>query len=245
MEHRGASAYIAELLGTFLLVLFIALIVSVFGRPGMSFAVFAVIGLLHAFLLMMLIQTLGGTSGAHFNPAVTLGLAVVRKIEAQAAAVYMLMQLIGAIAGAALCKLLLSELPVKASLGNPSVSPLLGGKTMLGALCELTGTFVLVWSIAGLAVNPRAARDWAGLVIGATLGFAVMTFGPLTGAGLNPARALGPAIVAGHFAGGFGSFVAVYVVGPLIGGMLATIGYRALVLDPWERGGERPIDEPA
>src|ERR1700720_2048820 len=139
MEDRGASAYIAELVGTFLLVLFIALIVSVFGRTGMPFAVFAVIGLLHAFVLMMLIQTLGGTSGAHFNPAVTIGLAAVRKIQAQAAAGYLAMQLIGAIAGAALCKLILSELPSAPSLGNPSVSPLLGGKTLLGALCELIG----------------------------------------------------------------------------------------------------------
>ncbi|MFZ1154293.1 MAG: aquaporin [Solirubrobacteraceae bacterium] len=243
MEDRGASAYIAELVGTFLLVLFIALIVSVFGRVGMPFPVFAVIGLLHAFVLMMLIQTLGGTSGAHFNPAVTIGLTVVRKIKAQAAAGYIVMQLIGAIAGAALCKLILSELPIAPSLGNPSVSPLLGGKTLLGTLCELVGTFVLVWSIAGVAINPRGARDWAGFVIGATLGFAVMTFGPLTGAGLNPARSLGPAIVAGHFAGGFGRFLVVYVVGPLIGGVLATIGYKTLVLDPQERIGERPIDK--
>ena len=70
-----------------------------------------------------------------------------------------------------------------------------------------------------------------------------MTFGPLTGAGLNPARALGPAIVAGHFAGGFGRFLVVYVVGPLIGGVLAKIGYKTLVLDPQERIGERPIDK--
>jgi glycerol uptake facilitator protein len=243
MEDRRASAYIAELVGTFLLVLFIALIVSVFGRAGTSLAVFAVIGLLHAFVLMMLIQTLGGTSGAHFNPAVTIGLAAVRKIRTQAAAGYLAMQLIGAIAGAALCKLILNELPIAPSLGNPSVSPLLGGKTLLGALCELIGTFVLVWSIAGVAVNPRGTRDWAGFVIGATLGFAVMTFGPLTGAGLNPARALGPAIIAGHFAGGFGNFLVVYVVGPLIGGVLATVGYKALVLDPQERIGERPIDK--
>jgi MIP family channel proteins len=240
-QDRGASAYAAELVGTFLLVLFIALIVSLFGRGGLP--VFAVIGLLHAFVLMMLIQTLGGTSGAHFNPAVTLGLLAIRKIEAQAAAAYLAVQLVGAIAGAALCKLILSELPIAPSLGNPSVSPLLGGKTLLGMICELIGTFVLVWSIAGVAVNPRGARDWAGFVIGATLGFAVMALGQLTGASLNPARALGPAIVTGHFAGGFGSFVVVYVVGPIIGGLLATLGYKTLVLDPQERIGERPIDK--
>jgi MIP family channel proteins len=243
MEDRGLSAYIAELVGTFLLVLFIALIVSVYARAGISTPEFAAIGLLHAFLLMMLIQTLGGTSGAHFNPAVTLGLAMVRKIKPNQAAVYMVMQVIGAIAGAAVCKLILDDLGQTPSLGNPSVSPLLHGKTGLGALCELIGTFVLVWSIMGVAVNPRGTREWAGFVIGATLGFAVMTLAPLTGASLNPARALGPAIVAGHFAGGFGKFLIVYVAGPAIGGVLASVGYKLLVLDPQDRLGQRPIDK--
>jgi MIP family channel proteins len=243
LEDRGPSAYIAELVGTFLLVLFIALIVSVYARTGIGAPDFAVIGLLHAFLLMMLVQTLGGTSGAHFNPAVTLGLMAVRKIKPNHAALYVVMQVIGAIAGAALCKLILKDLGQTPSLGNPSVSALLGGKTLLGGLCELIGTFALVWAIMGVAVNPRATRDWAGFVIGATLGFAVMAFGPLTGAGLNPARALGPAIVAGHFAGGFGDFLLVYVLGPAIGGLLAAIGYKLLVLDSHDRAGERPIDK--
>jgi MIP family channel proteins len=243
MEERGLSAYIAELVGTFVLVLFIALIVSVYARVGIATPEFAVIGLLHAFLLMMLIQTLGGTSGAHFNPAVTIGLAAVRKIGPQAAGGYIVMQLIGGIAGAALCKVILSELFLGPNLGNPSVSHLLAGKTLLGALCELVGTFALVWSIMGVAVNPRGTRDWAGFVIGATLGFAVLTFGPLTGAGLNPARALGPAIVAGHFSGGFGDFAVVYIIGPIVGGLIAALGYKLLVLDPQERTGERPIDK--
>lgn len=243
MEERGLSAYIAELVGTFVLVLFIALIVSVYARMAISTPEFAVIGLLHAFLLMMLVQTLGGTSGAHFNPAVTIGLAAVRKIDLRSAGGYIAMQLIGAIAGASLCKVILAELPLGASLGNPSVSHLLAGKTLLGALCELVGTFALVWAIMGVAVNPRGTRDWAGFVIGATLGFAVLTFGPLTGAGLNPARALGPAIVAGSFSGGFGSFAAVYILGPIVGGLIAALGYKALVLDPQERVGERPVDK--
>ena len=68
-------------------------------------------------------------------------------------------------------------------------------------------------------------------------------FGPLTGGSLNPARALGPAIVAGHFAGGFGRFLLVYILAPLIGGLLASIGYKLLVLDPQHRLGERPIDK--
>lgn len=259
MEDRGLPAYVAELVGTFLLVLFIALIVSVYVGLASSVSprtsaltltggTFAVIGLLHAFVLMMLIQTLGGTSGGHFNPAVTLGLAAVRKIKPNQAAVYVLVQVVGAIAGAAVCKLILNDIGgspglVKPTLGNPSVSALLDGKTALGGLCELVGTFVLVWSIMGVAVNPRGTADWAGFVIGATLGFAVMAFGPLTGGSLNPARALGPAIVAGHFAGGFGRFLLIYVLAPVIGGLLAAIGYKLLVLDPQHRLGERPIDK--
>jgi glycerol uptake facilitator protein len=242
VERRGLSAYIAELVGTFLLVLFIALVVSVYARKGISTPEFAVIGLLHAFLLMMLIQTLGGVSGAHFNPAVTIGLASVRKISSRDAAGYIAVQIIGAIAGAALAKLILDELPGGPSLGNPSVGSLLAGKTILGALCELVGTFALVWAIMGVAVNPRADADWAGFVIGATLGFAVLVFAPLTGAGLNPARALGPAIIAGEFVGGFGKFAIVYLLGPAIGGLLAAVGYKLLVLDPVDRIGDRPVD---
>jgi len=242
MEKRGLSAYLAELVGTFLLVLFVALIVSVYARGGISTPEFAVIGLLHAFVLMMLISTLGGVSGAHFNPAVTLGLAAARKIRPGEAVAYVGMQVVGAIAGAALAKLALDELPGGPNLGNVSVSSLLAGKTLLGALCELIGTFALVWAIMGVAVNPRANADWAGWVIGATLGFGVLVFAPLTGAGLNPARSLGPAIVEGEFIGGFGKFVVVYIVGPGLGGLLAAIGYKLLVLDVADRAGQRPVD---
>src|SRR5271155_5911364 len=255
MEERGLNAYIAELVGTFVLVLFIALIVSVYvGLPArargpavpMPFtgSPFALVRLLHAFVLMMLILTLGGTSGGHFNPAVTAGLWAARKIKPSDAVVYVIVQVIGAIAGAAVCKLILNDIGgspglVKPTLGNPSISPILDGKTALGALCELVGTFALVWAVMGVAVNPRGTADWAGFVIGATLGFAVMTFGPLTGGSLNPARALGPAL----FAGGFGRFLLVYVLAPVIGGLVAAIGYRLLVLDPQHRLGERPIDK--
>ena len=242
MEERGPSAYVAELIGTFLLVLFVALIVSVYAQKGIGTPEFAVIGLLHAFVLMMLIQTLGGVSGAHFNPAVTIALASVRKIRPNEALFYIVMQVIGAIAGAALAKVILDEVPGGPNLGNVSVSSLLAGKTLLGGLCELVGTFALVWAIMGVAVNPRGNPDWAGFVIGATLGFGVMVFAPLTGAGLNPARSLGPAIIEGDFINGFGKFAVVYLVGPALGGLIAALGYKLLVLDPAERVGDRPID---
>src|SRR3712207_267751 len=80
VDERTPAAYIAEFLGTFFLVFFIVVILSVNSEEGLGYTDFAVIGLLHAFVLMMLIATLGGTSGAHFNPAVTAALAALRKI---------------------------------------------------------------------------------------------------------------------------------------------------------------------
>jgi MIP family channel proteins len=256
VEDRGPSAYVAEFLGTFLLVLFITLILAVNSQAGLGFTDFAVIGLLHAFVLMMLIASLGGASGAHFNPAVTTTLAVLRKIKPSDAAIYIVVQLAGGVAAALVTKLLLLDEGQAGHYGATTVSDMLSGKTGAGFLAELIGTFVLMWAIMGTAVNPRADRSWAPWVIGATLGFAVMTLGPLTGAGFNPARSFGPALVGGAFDGA-GTFVVVYVLGPVIGALLAGLAYSAVVLGPQERGlggqlsedvaalatpGKRPID---
>lgn len=243
MEARGPAAYLAELLGTFLLVLFITSILAVNSPGGLGTTDFAVVGLLHAFVLMMLIYSLGGTSGAHFNPAVTLTLAALRKISPRNAGIYVLAQLVGGLAGAAVTKLIMHDLANATQVGAPAVSAhILHGKTFTGALVELLGTFVLMWSIMATAVNPRGERSWAGWVIGATLGFAVMTFGPLTGAGFNPARSFGPSAVANAFYGGGLRFIVIYVLAPVAGGLIAGFGYKLLVLDPAERVGERPID---
>jgi glycerol uptake facilitator protein len=108
-------------------------------------------------------------------------------------------------------------------------------------LAEVVGTFALMWAIMGVGVNPRVPHSWAPLVIGLTLGFAVLATGPLTGAGLNPARAFGPALVGDAFHG-FGTFLFVYVLGPVVGALLAGAGYEALVLRPQhEAAVARPI----
>jgi MIP family channel proteins len=238
-QDRGIAAYIAELVGTFLLVLFVALILSDLAGV-LQFKDFVLIGLVHAFVLMMLVSTLGATSGAHFNPAVTVAMAAIRKIAVIDAAIYVCVQLVGAVLAALVCKLIVKEPGMVANYGAPSVSDALHGKNFTGMLVELIGTFVLMWSIMGMAVNPRGARNLAGVVIGSTLGVVVMVFGPLTGAGVNPARSFGPALVANHFVDGW-TFIFVYVIGPLAGAVLAAVGYRALVLVPQERmAGERP-----
>ena len=229
IDERGAAAYTAEFLGTFLLVFFICMIVIINSRDGLGFTDWAVIGLVHAFILMLLVHSLGGTSGAHFNPAVTVTLTALRKISVPDAGVYIILQLAGAVLGALVAKLILKD---EGAFVNDGAVAISGRTTDFGGfICELTGTFALMWAIMAAAVNPRAPRAVAPWVIGAALGMAVMVFGALTGGSLNPARAFGPDLVAGEF-GGFGTFLFVYVLGPILGGMLAGTAYTAIVLRP-------------
>ena len=175
---------------------------------------FGVIGLVHVFVLFMLIQTLAVASGAHFNPAVTVAMAALRQISPADAGIYIVTQLAGGVAGALLTKALLlrrgrgRELRRRGGLATS-----LDGDIFPGMVVEGIGTFFLVWVIVGVAVNPEAAKDWAALAIGATLGLGVMVLAPLTGASFNPARAFGPALVSGEF-GGADEFLLVYVLAP-------------------------------
>ena len=244
-EALGASAYLAEFIGTLMLVLFIGIILASNSAGGLGFTDFAVIGLLHAFVLTMLIATLGAASGAHFNPAVTVTLAALRKISPPDAAIYVAVQLAGAVVGALLTKWLITDAADATNYGATAVNTKLLSGDGAGFLAELIGTFALMWAIMGMAVNPRGDRNWAPFVIGSTLGFAVMAMGPLTGAGLNPARAFGPALVAGSDGfHGADTFLFVYVLGPVVGALLAGVAYTFVVLAPLGRApGVRPIDK--
>jgi glycerol uptake facilitator-like aquaporin len=91
---------------------------------------------------------------------------------------------------------------------------------------EGIGAFLLVWAITAVAVNPRAARDWAGWVIGATLGLIVMIGGPLSGGSYNPARWFGPALVSGSWDDAW-----LYIVGPLVGAVLGAVTYWYLFVE--------------
>jgi MIP family channel proteins len=238
VEERGPTAFVAELIGTFLLVFFVCSIVIVNSQGGIGVVDFAVVGLVHAWVLGMLVYTLGGTSGAHFNPAVTAALAALRKISPGDALFYWLMQFLGGLGAALLAKLLFVDEGRAVDYGATSVGEkFLQGKPLGGLLAEFIGTFVLMWAIMGTAVNPRGERAWAGFVIGTTLGFAVMTLAPLSGASFNPARSFGPAVVSGSYANFW-----IYIVGPILGALLAALLYRALVLGPQGKEPQRPLD---
>jgi glycerol uptake facilitator protein len=240
VQDRGPAAYIAEFIGTLLLVFFITAVVSLYvtepsAQNPNPFIDFSVIGLVHVLVLFVLIQTLAVISGAHFNPAVTVALTALRQIKPPDAAIYIVAQLAGAVGGALLTKALLLDEGRGVDYGATVVNARLDEQIFPGMVAEALGTFFLVWAIVGVAVNPRATKEWAALAIGGALGMAVMVIGPLTGAGFNPARSFGPALVSGEW-GGFADFLIVYVVGPLIGAIVAAFLYFNVLLAPGARG---------
>ena len=247
MQDRGPAAYIAEFVGTLLLVFFITAAVSIYvAEPTRvnpnPFIDFSVIGLVHVFVLFVLIQTLAVVSGAHFNPAVTVALTALRQIKPPDAVIYVVAQLAGGVGGALLTKAILLDEGKAENYGATAVSDLIDGKIFPGMVVEALGTFFLLWAIIGVAVNPRAAKDWAAFAIGGALGMAVMVFAPLTGAGFNPARAFGPALVSGEW-GGADTFLLVYVVAPVIGALVAVFLYLQILAEPGAKGvgGAEPV----
>lgn len=247
MQDRGPAAYIAEFVGTLLLVFFITAAVSIYiAEPTRlnpnPFIDFSVIGLVHVFVLFVLIQTLAVVSGAHFNPAVTVAMTALRQIKPPDAVIYVVAQVAGAIAGAFLTKAILLDEGKAENYGAVDVSSVINGSTLPGMVVEALGTFFLLWAIIGVAVNPRATKDWAAFAIGGALGMAVMVFAPLTGAGFNPARAIGPAVASWDW-GGFGQFLLVYLLAPVIGALVAVFLYLQILAEPGAKGvgGAEPV----
>ena len=249
MQERGPSAYLAEFLGTLVLVLFVTLAVCLYVTPASAtdpspYIDFGVIGLVHVFVLFVLIQALAVASGAHFNPAVTTALLFLRQIKPSDAGIYIVTQLAGGVVGALITKALLTNFDNadNVNYGAPGISDRLDGSTGLGMLAEGIGTFILVFTIVGVAVSPKGLKDWAGFAIGSSIGLAVLVLAPLTGAGLIPARSFGPALVADAF-GGADTFLLVYVLAPIVGAVLAAGTYHWLYIQPGKKepGGMEPV----
>ncbi len=237
MQDRGLAAYIAELIGTLIWVFAVCTVVVLFvatATNAQTGSDYAVVGLVHGIVLFGLIATLGGVSGGHFNPAVTVAAAVLRRIDPIDAVVYILAQLSGGVLGALLVKAFLLDEGRASHYGAASISPLLSGN-VAGAGIEAIGTFLLVLAVCAVALNPRARREWAPLVIGLTLGLDVMIFGPLTGSAVNPARWFGPALIGNHFGGTWP-----YIVGPLVGAVAAAALYRYVIAGPQYALGPEP-----
>lgn len=211
------KAMLAEFMGTFTLV-FIgagAVALNYGGLVGIAFA--------HGLAVMAIIYSYGAISGAHFNPSVTIGFFIIRKISFQRGAAYIVMQLLGAALAALVLRVFLSG--AESGLGETvlatrllteqgneiSVSPL------LGLFIEAVLTFFFVTTIMSTAGQNKAGNA-AGLIIGLSLVACILVGGPLTGASLNPARSFGPAVATGNF-----TDLWVYVSGPILGAVVASL----------------------
>jgi aquaporin Z len=210
---------VAEFVGTFALV-FIGVGSIVFAGGNL-----VAVALAHGLVIAVMATAVGHISGGHFNPAVTFGFVVTRRMELPLAAVYWVTQLLAGVVGALALRAIY---PAEANLdaGVPRVNGAIGSGA--GVLTEAILTFFLVWVIFATAADPRGAfKSIAGLAIGLTITLDILGGGPLTGAAMNPARAFGPELVQGVW----GDFW-VYWVGPLAGGGLAALAYELLYLRP-------------
>jgi MIP family channel proteins len=237
VEEKGLSAYLAELIGTLLLVFFITSVVTLYVSTGSQAQFgtdYAVVGFVQGLTLFGVIVAFGTASGGHFNPAVTLAAATIRKISPIDAVIYMLAQLSGAVLGALLTKALLLDEGRATHYGAGQISGLLSGN-VAGAVVEGIGVFILVLVILSVVFSEKSMKDWGPLAIGTTFVFMVMVGGPLTGACFNPARWFGAALV-GNFWGGTWPFL----VGPLVGSLLAVAVWRFVI----ETGGPAPTEPP-
>ncbi|HEY7356027.1 MAG TPA: aquaporin, partial [Ktedonobacterales bacterium] len=178
------------------------------------------VSLVFGLVIAAMIYANGHISGAHFNPAVTLGFVLARHFPARRLAGYWLAQFAGAIAAAAALRLLLGE---AAHLGATVPTGSGGAWQSLGL--ESILTFFLMFVIMAVATDTRAVGQAAALAIGATVALEALFAGPISGASMNPARSLGPALVSATWQAQW-----VYLTAPLLGAALAALLYRWLHL---------------
>jgi aquaporin NIP len=207
--------YIAESVGTFGLVFCGAGAVTINEITGGAITHVG-IAVTFGLIIMTMIYALGDISGAHFNPAVTLAFAVSKNFPWKEVFPYIASQVLGAFVASVLLKLLF---PASAFLGTT----LPAGSDLQSFVLEIILTFFLVFVILRVATGTKEQGMFAGLAIGGTILLDAMFGGPISGASMNPARSLAPAIVSGHL-----EHLWIYLTAPFIGALIAASIYGVL-----------------
>jgi aquaporin Z len=224
--YNRPQKLVAEFIGTFALVFFGAGAICadqfLHGSGGIGILGIA---LAYGLALGLMVTAFNHISGGHFNPAVTIGFWVTRRMSTFDVILYWLAQLAGAVAAAFALKYLVPEDAWRAvALGTPDLAR--DFTRLPGMILEAVLTFFLVLSVFATAVDEKGAfNKIAGFAIGLTFTMGILVGYPFTGAAMNPARAFGPAVAANHWANW-----GVYWVGPLFGGFLAGWLYDTLYL---------------
>jgi MIP family channel proteins len=224
-------ASIAELIATFCFVFIgVGAVVSsgiFLGSDGVvTTGQMIVIAVAHGFAIAIMVAATGRISGAHLNPAVTFSAVLTRKIGAAKGGMYVIAQLLGATLAALLVKAVIPD-AMEGGLGTHALGT--GISAGAGVAIEMVLTFILVFVIFATAVDSRGPSIIAPIAIGMAVLVDILVGLPLTGASMNPARTLGPALAAGQLADNW-----VFWVGPLGGGAIAALTYEYVFLR--ERG---------
>lgn len=209
MTQKETRATVAELIGTFMLVLIGA------GAVALSAGNVVAAGLAHGLALVIIVATYGHISGAHVNPAVTLGLLVGGKVELRTAGFYWAAQLVGGILAGVVLRIILPEI-YTTTMGQtvPAANVTPGMLLVVEAMLA----FFLVSTVYQTAVYGKTG-SLAPLYIGFTLAACILLGGPLTGGSVNPARTIGPAFLATETQDL--QEVVFYIIATLIGGLIA------------------------
>ncbi|MBA0659378.1 hypothetical protein Goklo_011523 [Gossypium klotzschianum] len=177
------------------------------------------IAIVWGMVLMAAIYAVGHISGAHFNPAVTLALAAGQKFSWKLVPMYMVSQLLGSTLASLTLRALFHHRGIEVTVTQYKDST----SDLEAFAWEFIATFILMFNVCAIATDHRACKAVAGAAIGATVLFNVIVAGPITGASMNPARSLGPAVVSGVYEN-----LWVYIVAPVLGAMAATFVYSVL-----------------
>jgi len=221
MYHKLSTSLLAEFIGTFALI-FIGAGAGALGIGGL-----VGVALAHGFVIVGFAYAYGHISGTHINPAVTLGVWAAGKIDAARAVSYIVFQIVGGIAGALVLRWVLGGTGTGLGMTQLATSLEVKGTTIaiapvVGLVLEAILTFFLVNAVMNAGISGKATIP-GGLAIGLTLAFCILMGGPLTGASLNPARSIGPAVATGDFTN-----LWVYLVGPALGGIVAGLLYKTV-----------------
>ncbi|CAJ2652094.1 nodulin-26-like [Trifolium pratense] len=218
-QHSPSSIQkaIAELVGTYILIFAGCGAALVNERLQITVVGIAIVS---GLALTVAIYSVGHVSGGHFNPAVTISLAVVRKIQLKLVPVYLVCQLMGATMATLTLKVLYHE---KVSIGVTLTRYSNSTSDLEALVWESIITFILMLTICGVATDHRGSKELAGVAIGLSVLINIIIVGPITGASMNPGRSLGPAIVSGNYKN-----IWVYIIGPIIGAVFASVLYTFL-----------------
>ena len=217
------GAAVAELVGTFILVFggTAVAVGAILARPtaGAAYDSLA-IALAFGLALTIVVAAIGHVSGAHVNPAVTLGMAAAKRFPWNYTPIYVVAQLVGAVLAALATWLTFGGAGARSEASLAATYPAQGVGDLQAFLVEILITFILVFVVMSVATDQRAPAAIVPIAVGFALAVGVFIAGPVTGGAVNPARALGPMVVAGDLT----SFW-LYILGPIFGGVLAALLY--------------------